>query len=71
MDQVFLDRFPFKSKRVESDEQLDRLLTTQDFAKRFHITCQTAYQWGRDQKVWATKIGSRLYFDPLSVKSDP
>ncbi|KAM3099558.1 hypothetical protein ACKFKG_03205 [Phormidesmis sp. 146-35] len=70
MDQVFLVKFPFKSKRVESDEQLDRLLNSHDFAKQFHIVERTAYQWARVGKVWATKIGSRWYFDPLSVKQE-
>ncbi len=67
MDQVFLDKFPFKSRRVVNDEQFERLLTTQQFANQFHIVNQVAYEWVRDGKVWATKIGSRWYFDPLSV----
>ncbi|PSB18433.1 DNA-binding protein [Phormidesmis priestleyi ULC007] len=70
MDQVFLEKYLFKPKRVISDEQFARLITTQQFAKQFYIHETTAYSWAQVGKVWATKIGRRWYFDPLSVAED-
>lgn len=70
MAEIFLNGYLFKSKRVISDAQFDRLITSKEFAKQQHIEVRTALKWAVIGKVWATKIGHHWYFDPLCVLTE-
>jgi hypothetical protein len=54
----------WKPKRVRNTKQLKRLMTTQDYAKSHQVSVPAVKYQIKYGKVWATKIGNRVWIDP-------
>lgn len=54
-----------KPKRIKTQVQLNRLMTAKEFAVKHNVHIRTVIKWAHQGKVWATKIGNNVYFDPI------
>lgn len=54
----------WKPKRVRDTKQLERLMTTLEYAKSHNLSVPAVKYQIRHGKLWATKIGNRVWIDP-------
>lgn len=54
----------WKPKRVRNRKQLERLMTTKAYAKAHQLSVPGVKYQIKYGKVWATKIGNRVWIDP-------
>lgn len=54
----------WKPRRVRSRKQLARLITVKMYAKANHLSLEGVKYQLKHGKIWATKIGSRVWIDP-------
>ena len=54
----------WKPRRVRNRKQLERLITTEDYARLYRVSIPAVKYQIKYGKVWATKIGNRRWIDP-------